>query len=617
MSPAESLLQRQIRKSTGPDGQIDYKKMKQLVLEAYHEKETDRLRADRASRLVTEELETAMSSLNLQNMRFRAALDNMSQALALYDAEGHLVVANVRFGELFELPRTPCCLGAPLYKLLENSGSLGRGDAMEHRLLAMEIEFLNRVTGAETEQTWPDGRVVWVSRRPVGDGGFLDTIADITDYRKAEARLAHMAHFDALTDLPNRVSLRERLREELARASVESPVAVLCLDLDRFKLVNDTLGHAVGDQLLKDVTRRLQAAVREGDIVARLGGDEFAIVQRGAASQAPESLARRIKASLCSPFLIGDHQVQIGVSIGIECATGPERDADEVLRNSDLALYAAKRDGGAARVYDSSLHQAADERRLLELDLRRALDMRQIEVHYQPQIDIRTGELKQFEALVRWRHPERGLVPPTEFIPLSEEVGLIDRLGAYVLYTACRDAADWPAGVSVAVNLSALQFRNGQLVNIVRNALAENRLEPHRLELEITEGVMLTDSASVLDQLRQLKRVGVRISLDDFGTGYSSLSYIRNFPFDKIKIDQSFVRELGDSPDSLAIIRAVAGMCSSLGIATTAEGVETEAQLAILAREKCDSAQGWLFGKAVPLVEARAMFAAFPLRRAA
>ena len=616
--PGSSLLDRQVEKSRLPDGSIDYTKLKRLVVAAYNDKENDRRRADRASRLVTVELEQAASELEVQNLRFKAALDNMSQGLSLFDGKGNLVVCNTRFAEILELPRTPRCLGASIDRILDNSAALARADDMDRRLLCAELEFANRKQGATVEQRWPDGRHISMVRTPVADGGFLDTITDITETKAAAARLSHMARHDALTDLPNRVMLREGLVETIAKSSENSTSAVLCLDLDRFKLVNDTLGHPVGDALLVAVGERLRSLVREGDMVARLGGDEFAIIQRMRPTSAlPEALARRISASIAEPYLIGGQRVQIGVSVGIERINSASTDPDEVLRNADLALYKAKASGAGYCVFEPAMHALASRRRQLELDLRSALDSEQFEVHYQPQVDISSGQINGFEALVRWRHPERGLVPPADFITLSEEVGLIDRLGAFVLRKACQEAASWPQPVMIAVNLSALQFRSGRLVGIVGAVLRETGLDPSRLELEITEGVMLTDSAGTLQQLRQLKLMGVHISLDDFGTGYSSLSYIRNFPFDKIKIDQSFVRELGASADSLAIIRAVAGLCSSLGITTTAEGVETDAQLRILTAEKCDTVQGFLFGKAVPAHELPALFVRAPYAYAA
>jgi diguanylate cyclase (GGDEF)-like protein len=599
------LFEQQIANAKTPEGQLDIDVLKALVEAAYDEKELERANADR---LAAEEVKQVLADLELQNLRFKAALDNMAQGLALFDSAGQLVVSNFKYAELIGLPQDDSCIGLQLFEVLERSTMLGEPEQVERRLLSVEYEVLNKTRGGSAEQVWPDGRTISIVRRPVDDGGFLDTVADITETRQATAQIAHLARHDALTDLPNRLLLRERLAEAIAAANSNHTAAVLCLDLDRFKGVNDTLGHPMGDALLVAVSRRLRSVVRDGDLVARLGGDEFAVIQHLLPSAAePEALARRIVSVLSQPYDIEGQLVQIGVSIGIERIRDAQQNADEVLRNADLALYRAKEEGrGGYRVFEPSMHAQASHKRQLEIDLRIALESRQFEVHYQSQIDLKTGEIEAFEALARWRHPKRGMVSPLEFIVLSEELGLIDRLGAYVLETACVDAMRWPKPVRVAVNLSATQFKSGKLVSIVEGALRRSGLEARRLELEITEGVLLAETTSTISQLRYLKQLGIHISLDDFGTGYSALSYIRSFPFDRIKIDQTFVRELGARADSLAIIRAVAGMCGSLGIATTAEGVETDDQLLIA--EKCDSVQGFLFGRPVPAAETLALF---------
>lgn len=616
---SNSLLERQLLKAQKPDGQLDIDVLSALVEAAYSEKDLDRRRADRASRLVTEELEQTLADLEVQNLRFKAALDNMAQGLSLFDSKGRLVVSNRKYAELFGLPNDTSMAGLQLFEILDRCEALGDPERPAQRLLCVEYEFLDRARGGSAEQVWPDGRIISIVRRPVADGGFLDTVADITETRQATAQIAHLARHDALTDLPNRLLLRERLAEAIATADNNHTAAVLCLDLDRFKQVNDTLGHPVGDALLVAVSRRLRSIVRDGDMVARLGGDEFAVIQRLLPTAAePEALARRIVGVISQPYDIDGQLVQVGVSVGIEHIKDPKQNADEVLRNADLALYRAKEEGrGCYRVFEPSLHARASHKRQLEIDLRIALESRQFEVHYQPQVDLKSGKIEAFEALARWRHPKRGLVSPLEFISLSEELGLIDRLGIFVLETACVDAMRWPKPVRVAVNLSAVQFKSGRLVSIVEGALRRSGLEARRLELEITEGVLLAETTSTISQLRYLKQLGVHISLDDFGTGYSALSYIRSFPFDRIKIDQTFVKELGVRADSLAIIRAVAGMCGSLGIATTAEGVETDDQLRILMAEKCDSVQGYLFGKPAPLAETVALLERAPYECAA
>jgi diguanylate cyclase (GGDEF)-like protein len=376
------------------------------------------------------------------------------------------------------------------------------------------------------------------------------------------------------------------------------------LDLDRFKSVNDSLGHSVGDALLCAVTERLQRVVASKDTVARLGGDEFAIVQRQATPAGASELAGKIVAELAEPFEVQGHQLIVGTSIGIAMAPADGSEPDQLLRNADMALYRAKSDGrGTYHFFQPEMDAQMQERRKLELDLRKALQGDEFQLNYQPLIDLVRGEVCGFEALLRWNHPERGLVPPDEFIPVAEEIGLIVPLGDWVLKQACRDAANWPAKTTIAVNLSPMQFRNPMLALSVVSALGQSGLAASRLELEITENVMLQADRTVLDALHQFRDLGVRICMDDFGTGYSSLSYLRSFPFDKIKIDRSFISELGKNNDCMAIIRAIMRLGSSLGMITTAEGVETEEQLEILRAEGCMQVQGFLFSKAVPAAE--------------
>jgi diguanylate cyclase (GGDEF)-like protein/PAS domain S-box-containing protein len=445
-----------------------------------------------------------------------------------------------------------------------------------------------------------------------GVSAVLIGAVDITERKRAEARIAFMAHHDALTGLPNRVLFRERMEEALLRMRRDETAAVLCLDLDDFKTVNDTLGHPVGDRLLEIVSERLQSELREGDTVARLGGDEFAVLQTGIDD--PEdagALAARLIDIVSAPYELDGHLVSIGVSIGISVGPGDGDDCDRLLKSADMALYRAKAEGrGAYRFFEPEMDARLQARRRLELDLRGALAAEALDVHYQPLVDIGSGDIVGFEALVRWNHPERGAVSPVEFIPIAEETGLVVQLGAFVLRRACMDAASWPDGVKVAVNLSPLQFRSGGLFTEVTKSLNEAGLAPGRLELEITETLLLEKSDQVLATLHALRALGVRISMDDFGTGYSSLSYLRSFPFDKIKIDRSFVHNLGESADSQAIVRAIVSLGTSLGITITAEGVETERDLACLRDEGCHQGQGYLFAKAVPPAEAARLLAA-------
>jgi diguanylate cyclase (GGDEF)-like protein len=380
---------------------------------------------------------------------------------------------------------------------------------------------------------------------------------------------------------------------------------LLCIDLDLFKEVNDTLGHPIGDKLLKLVAERLRECARETDVVARLGGDEFAVV--AVAAEQPRGaivLAQRIIAALSSPFDLDGHQVVIGASIGIALAPGDSEQGEGLLKAADLALYRAKADGrGLYRLFEPEMDAKMQARRTLELDLRKALITNEFELFYQPVVNLALNEVCAFEALLRWNHPTRGMISPAEFIPLAEETGTIVPLGEWVLRQACAEAVGWPDDLKVAVNISPAQFKSRGLALAVTSALAASGLRPSRLELEITESVLLQDSESVMETLHALKDLGVQISMDDFGTGYSSLSYLRSFPFDKIKIDQSFVRDMSGDNDSVAIVRAVAGLGRNLGMSTTAEGVETDQQLEHLRDEGCSEVQGYLFSRPLPASE--------------
>jgi diguanylate cyclase (GGDEF)-like protein/PAS domain S-box-containing protein len=487
---------------------------------------------------------------------------------------------------------------------------------------ASEFAELETYTGPASDRhagrTWKhrraDGSVIDVavySRELTHEGtpAVLIAAIDITERKKAEARVAFMAHHDALTGLPNRVLLRSRMEQALQRTAGRGHTAALYIDIDHFKNVNDTLGHAGGDMLLQRVAERLRTSLREQDFAGRLGGDEFAVVLTDVAHPEDASrLAARLISLISAPYDICGQQALIGASIGIALAPGDGDDVDQLMRSADMALYRAKADGkGAYRFFEREMDARLQARRVLETDLRRALITRSLDVHYQPMVDLATCEIAGFEALVRWPHPERGFIPPAEFIPVAEESGLIIAIGDYVLRRACADAVTWPSHMRLAVNLSALQFRVGDVLALVRGALAQSGLAPQRLELEITESLMLEKSKNVLATLHALREMGVSISMDDFGTGYSSLSYLRSFPFDRIKIDRSFVRELASNLDSQAIVRAILSMGSSLGITVTAEGIESEAELACLRTEGCDEGQGYLFGKPCPREEIGAL----------
>jgi diguanylate cyclase (GGDEF)-like protein/PAS domain S-box-containing protein len=479
-----------------------------------------------------------------------------------------------------------------------------------HRAVAKSVD-----ANYQSDRIWrhvkADGREIevltYARRLPfVHKNAILVAVVDVTEQRQAEARVAYMAHHDALTDLPNRVMFHHRLTEGLARVQRHGhALAVHCLDLDHFKGVNDTLGHPIGDELLKAVAKRLSNCLRDSDMVARLGGDEFAVVQYplGDPNEASD-LANRLIDVVSRPYEVHGHEFVVGASIGIALAPGDGDAPDALLRNADMALYRAKAEGrGTAHFFEAEMDRRIQARRMLELDLRKGFTNGEFELYYQPLVNLKTNAVSGFEALLRWRHPERGLVAPGEFIPLTEEIGLIVPLGEWVLREACAQAAKWPEPLKVAVNLSPAQFRNRGVVKAVLTALAHSRLPASRLELEITESVLLGESDANLATLHQLREIGVHISMDDFGTGYSSLSYLRSFPFDKIKIDRSFVSELTERPDCLAIIRAVAGLGTSLGIATTAEGIETPEQLAQVRAEGCTEVQGYLFSAPRPATE--------------
>ena len=526
----------------------------------------------------------------------------MVQGLLMFDHAGQLLVVNRRFCELFDVPNGELLPGMPYNDLTERIVTTGSVTADEMREVRERRVALISRNGPSTA-TWElgNGRAFTVTHRPMEEG-WLTTFEEITERRCAEDRIAHLARHDALTNLPNRVLFHETLERAVAHARRGQRLALLCLDLDQFKHVNDTLGHPIGDALLQAVATRLLGQTRETDTVARLGGDEFAFIQEPIDKPTDATaLAERLIELFDAPFIVEGHQIIIGTSIGIVFAPQDGLDPDQLLKNADLALYRAKVDGrGIYRLFHAEMDAQMQARRLLELDLRQALKVGQLELFYQPIVDLRANAVAGFEALLRWRHPGKGLVPPDQFIPLAEEIGLIVPIGEWVLREACLAAASWPGEMRVAVNLSPAQFKSRDLVTAVALALHEAGLAADRLELEITETVMLQDTDATLATLHQFRALGVGIAMDDFGTGYSSLSYLRRFPFDRIKIDQTFVRDACRKRDCGAIVRAVTGLGKELGMATTAEGVETAEQLAAVTLAGCTEVQGFLFSQAVP-----------------
>ncbi|HEX6609337.1 MAG TPA: EAL domain-containing protein [Hyphomicrobiaceae bacterium] len=547
--------------------------------------------------------------LRAQDLRFKTALDNMGKGLCMFDAHKRLVVCNDLYAQMYGLPPELQQIGTPHSAVIAHRVKSGilKGDktdgAVDQKLSDLR-ELPSNARSSRIDEL-ADGRLICVTREPMPDGGWVATHEDVTERHRTEARIEHMACHDALTDLPNRTLFGERVNAAVQRAGKGEHVAVLSLDLDRFKHVNDTLGHPVGDALLKVVAERLRRTVRESDTVARLGGDEFAVVQLAASQlEGVTNLAQRIIDALSAPYDIDGQQMVIGTSVGIAIAPTDGETVAALLKSADVALYRAKTDGrGRYRFFEPGMDAAMQARRRLELDLRAALVNGEFELHYQPIVSIATQEVTGFEALLRWRHPERGLVSPASFIPLAEEVGLIVPIGEWVLRQACGDAASWPDDITVAVNLSPAQFKSARLAETVMLSLASSGLQPHRLELEITEGVLLVEHETTLAVLHQLRSLGVRIAMDDFGTGYSSLSYLRSFPFDKIKIDRTFIQGMAQDESSSAIVRAVVGLSSRLGMTTTAEGVETAAQLDEVRAEGCTEVQGFYFSAAKPASE--------------
>ena len=535
------------------------------------------------------------------------AVNNIPQGLVLYDASKRVIICNQPYIDMFGLSPEVARPGCTMQRLIRHRQQTGSfdGDVDEFCSAIIQKMSLGKTTRQLTEA--PGGRAIEIINRPLNGGGWVATIEDITERRRADEKIAHLAHYDGLTDLPNRVLFRERLEQAVKAVQPGEQLAVLYIDIDEFKSVNDALGHPIGDELLKGVAGRLRGCLKATDVAARLGGDEFAVIQTGIRNQSETTrLVDEIHSTIRQPFECMGHLITTDASIGIALAPDDGLDLDQLLRNADLALYGAKGDGRRTyRFFEAGMEARATARRSLELELRQAINDGGLETYYQPVVNLEDGKISSCEALLRWRHPERGMISPAEFIPIAEDSGLINQLGQWVLNTACAEAAKWPDDVRVAVNVSPVQFRSQTLALNVAAALSAHGLAASRLELEITEAVLIRDVEAALDMLHQLRKLGVRIALDDFGTGYSSLSYLQRFPFDKIKIDRSFIRDIASAGTSSSIVQAVVNIAAASDMTTTAEGVETAQQRNLLHILGCTEMQGYLFSPAIPAAEVR------------
>jgi diguanylate cyclase (GGDEF)-like protein len=556
-------------------------------------------------------LVTSEQTLKSANLTVDAALNNMSQGLVMFDSSNRLVVCNQRYLEMYGLSPEIVRPGCTLRELLDHRAATGQflPDDPEQYIANIVAaaalgETFTKITGL------PDGRIIAIVNHPTEDGGWVATHEDITEQKRAEQRITYAALHDPLTGLPNRRFFCEQLEDALKRVRRGEQLAVLYLDVDHLKRINDTLGHPIGDKLLKGVADRLRGCIRDIDLVARLSGDEFAIIQSSLRVPSDAAaLAMRIREAIHMPFNLEDHQVTVDISVGISIVPADANTLNELLKTADIALYEAKHTGrGTYCFYQTEMNERMQCRSKLERDLQSALTNGEFELFYQPVVNLEDDKIKYFEALLRWHHPTRGLVSPAEFIPLAEETGLIVPLGEWVLRAACAEAANWPDNIGIAVNVSAVQVANKNLINVIIGAIASAGLPTNRLILEITESVFLKDTLTNLATLRQLHKLGVQFAMDDFGIGYSSLSYLMSFPFSKIKIDRSFIAGLADNDKSQAIIRAIADLARNLKMQVIAEGVETTAQREQVKMLGCTDMQGYLFSQPQTAAETRRLF---------
>jgi diguanylate cyclase (GGDEF)-like protein len=552
---------------------------------------------------ITEEIATSeivqkrKRQLEKQNIRLDAAVNNISQGLCMYDAKGRLVICNAPYARIYRLPEHLLKPGTRLEEILGYLFDHGMSSAANREdYIRWRREVIARGEyGKIVHELY--GRTILMQHHPMKDGGWVSTHEDITEQVQQEERIQFLARHDGLTELANRARFVEELSTAEAAIGRGDKVAVLYIDLDHFKGVNDTYSHTVGDKVLKQASARLWGTTRETDLLARLGADEFALLLRPIERPGDAAaIGERIIKAMSSPFNIDGQQIQIGASVGIAIAPEDGDSADALMKNADMALYRAKNEGRSTfHFFERGMDASIRRRREIEAGLRQAGARGELRLEFQPLLGLKENRVTCLEALLRWDHAEQGAITPTEFIPVAEDTGLIVPIGEWVLREACRTAVRWPAAPRVAVNLSPVQFKKGKLYETVVAALSESGLPADRLELEITESLLMSDNEPTLQTLHRLRALGVRISMDDFGTGYSSLSYLRSFPFDNIKIDRSFMRDLGRGADSLAIVKAVIGLGHSLGMSVTAEGVETEEQLNAVREQGCNEVQGFYF----------------------
>ncbi len=574
-----------VETATRPDGELD--------LEAL-------------GREVMATLQATRRTARLNRIRIQGTIDSTGLAISIFDRDRRLVYCNRQFLELYNLPKRLGRHGTSFEAMLRGrvAGGTSIGEDPEE-YVAWRLAFVKRREFSQTDLTLNSGRVVTVTHQPLADGGWVSTHKDITEFTRLQDELGYRAYHDALTGLANRHMLQKRLAAAFEEAAGLGSFALLIIDLDGFKAINDTLGHNAGDQLLKEVAHRIETTLGGRGIAARMGGDEFAVVMNmGAAARDAHLLAVELLEAARRPFSVDGQPCDVHFSIGLAIAPGDGAAAEQLMKNADLALYSAKKERrGGYRFFEPAMDKAMRERRQLERDLTAALERGQFEVHFQPIFNLRRQALSGFEALLRWRHPEDGMISPARFIPVAEETGLIVPIGEWVLREAINEAAKWPPGLRVAINVSSVQFQRGNVTATIMNALASAGLAPERVEIEITESVFFENNEANLDALRQLHALGLKIALDDFGTGYSALSYLLSYPFDKIKLDGSFVRALDTASGAQAIIHAVAEIGERMGMVTTAEGVETAEQLRNVYAAGYTEAQGYLIARPMPAAQ--------------